>query len=66
VERFNKTLCEAIAKLCETILEWDQYIQPILFAYWTKLLKITKQSPFALAYEIQPMLSYDSPFEIDK
>ena len=33
VERFNKTLCEGIAKIAEEIDQWDQYIQPVLFAY---------------------------------
>src|ERR1044072_8193868 len=65
VERFNKTFCEALAKLCETIPEWDKYIQPILFAYRTKPLKITKQSPFVLAYGLQPTLPYDTPSETD-
>jgi transposase InsO family protein len=28
VERFNKTLCEGLAKVAETIQDWDSYIQP--------------------------------------
>src|SRR5688500_5811753 len=26
VERFNKTLCEGIAKVGETIFDWDRYV----------------------------------------
>src|SRR6266508_1970568 len=48
VERFNKTLCEGIAKVAEELGSWDQYIQPILFAYKTKELRISKQSPYKL------------------
>src|SRR6266540_1138507 len=33
VKRFNKTLCEGIAKVAEELGSWDQYIQPILFVY---------------------------------
>ena len=50
VERFNKTLCEGIAKVAEELGSWDQYIQPILFAYRTKELRISKQSPYKLVY----------------
>src|SRR5688572_7889779 len=32
VERFNKTLYEGIAKVEETIFDWNMYIQPVLFA----------------------------------
>src|SRR6266540_2014431 len=56
VERFNKTLCEGIAKVAEKLGSWDQYIQPILFAYRTKELRISKQSPYKryLNYGNQP------------
>ncbi len=50
VERFNKTLCEGIAKLAEEVDHWDRFIQPVLFAYRTKELKILKQSPYMLVY----------------
>src|SRR6266498_4021823 len=50
VERFNKTLCEGIAKVAEELGSWDQYIQPILFAYRIKELRISKQSPYKLVY----------------
>jgi len=33
VERFNKMLCEEIAKVAKKIEFWDKYIQPVLFAY---------------------------------
>ena len=32
VERFNRTLCESLAKLGETD-DWDKNIAPVLFAY---------------------------------
>ncbi len=42
VERFNKTLYKGIAKVAEEIEFWDKYIQLVLFAYWTKKLRILK------------------------
>ncbi len=59
VERFNKTFCEGIAKVAEELGSWDQYIQPILFAYRTKELRISKQSPYKLVYGKEPMLVMD-------
>ncbi len=35
VKRFNKTLCESLAKLAEERSNWDQYIIPSLFVYNT-------------------------------
>ena len=32
VERFNRTLCESLAKLGETN-DWNRNITPVLFAY---------------------------------
>src|SRR6266540_3160370 len=59
VERFNKTLCEEIAKLAKEVDQWDRFIQPVLFAYRTKELKISKQSPYMLAYGREPTLVMD-------
>ena len=42
IERFNKMLCEGIAKLAEEVDQWDRFIQPVLFTYRTKELKISK------------------------
>ena len=36
VERFNRTLCEGLAKLGDSIHDWDKFIQPVLFAYRIK------------------------------
>src|SRR5215469_10526888 len=36
VERFNKTLCEAIAKLTVHGQNWDKFMSSILFAYRTR------------------------------
>ena len=33
VKRFNKTLCESLAKLAKERNNWDQYIVLLLFAY---------------------------------
>ncbi len=51
VERFNKTFCEEIVKLAEEVDQWDRFIQLVLFAYRTKELRISKQSPYMLVYE---------------
>src|SRR6266498_675619 len=59
VERFNKTLCEGIAKLAEEVNQWDKFIQPVLFAYRTKELRISKQSPYMLVYGQEPTLVMD-------
>src|SRR6266498_2048923 len=59
VERFNKTLCEGIAKLAEEVDQWDKFIQLVLFAYRTKVLRISKQSPYKLVYGKEPTLVMD-------
>ena len=59
VERFNKTLCEGIAKVAESIKDWDDYIQPVLFAYRIKELRISKHSPYYLIYGKEPVLPMD-------
>src|SRR6266542_1775266 len=56
VERFNKMFCEGIAKLAERVDQWDRFIQPVLFAYRTKELKISKQLSYMLVYEREPTL----------
>ncbi len=59
VERFNKILCEGIAKLAEEVDQWDKFIQPVLFAYRIKELRISKQLPYMLVYEREPTLVMD-------
>jgi transposase InsO family protein len=59
VERFNKTLCEGIAKVADSIFDWDNYIQPVLFAYRTKELRISNKSPYVLVYGREPTMVMD-------
>ncbi len=59
VERFNKMLYEGIAKLAEKVDQWDRFIQPVLFTYRTKELRISKQLPYMLVYEREPTLVMD-------
>src|SRR6266511_4328821 len=59
VERFNKMLYEGIAKLAEEVDQWNKFIQPVLFAYKTKELKISKQLPYMLVYKWKPTLVMD-------
>src|SRR6266542_5247507 len=61
VEHFNRTLCEGLTKVAETINDWDTYIQPVLFSYRTCELKITGQLPFTLVYGKNPVLAMDNP-----
>jgi transposase InsO family protein len=51
VERFNRTLCEALAKYAnEHKDDWDIYLSSALFAYRTKKYNITRHKPFYLIY----------------
>jgi len=60
VERFNKTLCEGLAKVGETIHDWDRYLAPVLFAYRIKTLRISGTSPYKVVYGKEPILPGDS------
>jgi len=59
VERFNKTLCEAMAKLTLHGQNWDKFIPSILFAYRTKKQESTKIEPFYLVYGRAAMFPMD-------
>jgi len=54
-------LCEGLAKVAETINNWNTYIQPVLFLYQTHKLRVTGQPPFILVYGKNPVLAIDSP-----
>jgi hypothetical protein len=61
VERFNRTLCESLAKLSnEHKNDWDQYIAPTLFAYRTSKHNTTRFTPFYLLYGREAKLPMDS------
>jgi len=46
--------------MVEIINDWDTYIQPVLFLYWTRELRVTGQPSFTLVYEKNPVLVMDS------
>src|SRR6266511_1044949 len=50
VERFNRTLCEALAKLGEERKNWDKYIAPSLAAHRFTKQRSTRIEPFYLTY----------------
>jgi len=60
VERFNRTLCESLAKLSLKNNDWDLYIAPILFAYRTTKHATTKIEPFFMVYGRSARLPIDS------
>ena len=66
VERFNRTLCESLAKLVDKTNEWDRYIAPVLFAYRTSKHSTTKVSPFYLTYGREAVLPIDNLTENGK
>ena len=59
VERFNRTLCEILAKLSQDNNEWDTFIAPALFAYRTSKHSTTKIEPFYLVYGRNAKLPVD-------
>ncbi len=46
-------------KVAEEIESWNKYIQSVLFAYWTKKLRILKQSSYKLVYRRKLILVID-------
>ena len=50
VERFNRTLCESLAKMSDKTNDWDLFIPPVLFAYRTTKHSTTKIEPFFMVY----------------
>ena len=64
VERFNKTLCEALAKVGNNEQDWDTKIAPVLFAYRTKKQESSKIKPFYLMYGREERLIMDKEKEI--
>ena len=64
VERFNRTLYEGIAKVADTVLDWDTLIQPVLFAYRTKKLHITNMTPYELVYRKNVTMPMDDQGDI--
>src|SRR5256886_4072598 len=59
VERFNRTLCESLAKVSEKENQWDEHIEEVLFAYRTNKHSTTKQTPFYLTYGREAILPID-------
>ena len=59
VERFNRTLCEALAKALRKNNDWDLYIAPTLFAYRTTKHTTTKIEPFFMVYGRSARLPID-------
>ncbi|CAJ0857609.1 11407_t:CDS:2, partial [Entrophospora sp. SA101] len=65
-ERFNKTLCETIAKfVIQHKGEWDQYVSSALLAYRTKTQKSTKFTPFFLVYGRQAQTPLTQKFGME-
>jgi len=56
VERFNRTLCESLAKVSENENDWDKHIESVLFAYRTTKHSTTKKTPFFMVYGREAIL----------
>jgi Integrase zinc binding domain/Integrase core domain len=66
VERFNRTLCESLAKLVEHSDEWDKYVKPVLFAYRTSKQSTTKITPFYLTYGREAVFPVDDSPQLEE
>src|SRR6266542_1154846 len=49
IERFNRTLSEALSKL-EEVYDWDKFVKPMVMAYNTSQQNSTKMTPYFLMY----------------
>src|SRR6266508_1730020 len=59
VERFNKSLCDSLAKLVNESAEWDIFVKPALWAHRTSINSSTQLSPFMIVYGIQSQFPAD-------
>src|SRR5215216_5972600 len=60
VERFNRTLCETLAKFAnENKNDWNTFVPFTLFAYRTKRHNTTRHEPFYLTYGREAILSIE-------
>ena len=59
VERFNKSLCDSLAKLVDESAEWDIFVEPALWVYCTATNNSTQLSPFMIVYGMQSQFSAD-------
>ena len=64
VERFNRTLCESLAKLSNEDTEWDKLIPSVLFSYRNSKHATTRFTPSFLAYDRELKLSIFNSQEI--
>ena len=64
VERFNKTLCESLAKTLLELTEWDLFIPSVLFAYRTTKQATTNTTPFYLTYGREAKLPIEDSMDI--
>ena len=66
MERFNRTLCESLAKLTQGEKDWDDFISPMLFGYRTSKQASTKFTPFYLVHGRTPQMPHMEMDEIIK
>ena len=64
VERFNRTLCESLAKV-KGDDDWDLYIPAVLLAYRTKRHATTGYTPFQLIYGRYATLPIEALFPVE-
>jgi integrase-like protein len=64
VERFNRTLCESLAKVKGTD-DWDIHIPAVLLAYRTKKHATTGYTPFQLVYGRQATLPIEALIPVE-
>ena len=44
---------------------WDDFIDPVLLAYWTSVHKSTKKTPYFLAFGKEPILLNEEQFPVN-
>src|SRR6266540_1719465 len=59
VKRFNKSLCDSLAKLVDESAEWDIFVEPALWAHRTSINSSTQLSSFMIVYGLQPQFPAD-------
>jgi hypothetical protein len=65
VERFNRTLCETLAKISERENEWDEHIESALFAYRTNRHSVINRTPFYMTYGRKAILPIEEMDEYE-